>query len=149
MNASLPRKQKGAAAIEFALVFVIFFAVLYGAVAYSLPLLMMQSFNQASAEGVRRAVSVDPATAGSNYIALVKSTAITATANALRWIPTSLNFSSSYITVIYLGTGNPLTVTIQYPTSNINNVLPFLVLPGVGQVPNLPTTLTASSSLIL
>ena len=33
MKAGLPRKQKGAAAIEFALVFVIFFAVLYGVLA--------------------------------------------------------------------------------------------------------------------
>ncbi len=149
MNASLPRKQKGAAAIEFALVFVIFFAVFYGVVAYSLPLLMMQSFNQASAEGVRRAVSVDPSTTGSNYNALVMSTAIDATFNALQWLPTGLNFSTSYISASYTGAGSSLTVTIKYPSSNINNVLPFLVLPGVGQVPNLPTNLTASSSLIL
>ncbi|MGY4492205.1 TadE/TadG family type IV pilus assembly protein [Pseudomonas sp. TE3610] len=149
MNASLPRKQKGAAAIEFALVFVIFFAVFYGVVAYSLPLLMMQSFNQASAEGVRRAVSIDPTTSGSNYAALVRSTATTATANALTWIPPGLNFNSSYISVSYTGAGSSLTVTIRYPSSNISNVLPFLVLPGVGQVPSLPTTLTASASLIL
>jgi len=149
MNASLPRKQKGAAAIEFALVFVIFFAVFYGVVAYSLPLLMMQSFNQASAEGVRRAVSIDPATTGASYAALVRSTAIDATSKALTWIPTSLNFSTSYITADYTGAGSSLTVTIRYPSSNISNVLPFLVLPGVGQVPSLPTTLTASASLIL
>ena len=49
MKSSLPRKQKGAAAIEFALVFVIFFAVFYGMLSYSLPLLLMQSFHQAAA----------------------------------------------------------------------------------------------------
>ena len=38
MKTRLPKKQKGAAAIEFALVFVIFFAVLYGVVSYSLPM---------------------------------------------------------------------------------------------------------------
>jgi hypothetical protein len=67
MKTGLPRKQKGAVAIEFALVFIIFFAVFYGLVSYSLP--------------------------------------------------------------------------------KLNQVLPFLVLPGIGSVPNLPATLTARSSL--
>jgi hypothetical protein len=40
-----------------------------------------------------------------------------------------------------------LTVAIHYPTSKINAVIPFLILPGIGQVPNLPATLTASASL--
>ncbi|KPU59678.1 tadE-like family protein [Pseudomonas fluorescens] len=37
MKASLPHKQKGAAAIEFALVLIIFFGVFYGIISYSLP----------------------------------------------------------------------------------------------------------------
>jgi len=37
MKTSLPHKQKGAAAIEFALVFIIFFGVLYGIISYSQP----------------------------------------------------------------------------------------------------------------
>ncbi|NAT17140.1 pilus assembly protein TadE, partial [Pseudomonas syringae pv. actinidifoliorum] len=37
---AFPGKQQGAAAIEFAAVFVVFFAVFYGMVSYSLPLLM-------------------------------------------------------------------------------------------------------------
>jgi hypothetical protein len=40
-----------------------------------------------------------------------------------------------------------LKVNIDYPTTKLNQVLPFLVLPGIGAVPNLPTTLSASSSL--
>ena len=67
MKMGLPRKQKGAAAIEFALVFGIFFAVFYGLISYSLPLLLMQSFNQATAEAVRQSMSVDPVTAGTAY----------------------------------------------------------------------------------
>lgn len=53
MKTDLPHKQKGAVAIEFALVFVIF-AVFYAIVSYSVPLLLMQSFNEATAEAVRR-----------------------------------------------------------------------------------------------
>ena len=111
MKSSLPRKQKGAAAIEFALVFVIFFAVFYGMLSYSLPLLLMQSFHQAAAEGVRRSVSLDPSTAG--YSALVVQRAKDAAQAQLNWIPGSLKFLPGYITATY--TNNLLTVKITYP----------------------------------
>ena len=44
------------------------------------------------------------------------------------------------------GTGT-LTVSVNYPVSKLNQIMPFLVLPGIGTVPNLPTHLTARSSL--
>ncbi|WP_367374039.1 TadE/TadG family type IV pilus assembly protein [Pseudomonas lini] len=144
MKTGLPRKQKGTVAIEFALVFIIFFAVFYGLVSYSLPLLLMQSFNQSTAEAVRRSVALDPSTA--NYDTAVRNIATTELTRQLAWIPAALNFnvatdaSATYINGV-------LTVTINYPTSKLNQVLPFLVLPGIGSVPNLPATLTARSSL--
>src|SRR5690606_9696163 len=52
--------QRGAAAIEFALVFVIFFAIFYATVSYSLFFLLQAAFNHAASEGARAAVSVDP-----------------------------------------------------------------------------------------
>lgn len=144
MKSALPRKQKGAVAIEFALVFVIFFAVFYGLVSYSLPLLLMQSFNESTAEAVRLSVALDPATA--NYSTAVTATARTELTRQLGWLPAALNFNAatdSSITYV----GGVLTVTINYPTSKLNQALPFLVLPGVGTVPRLPATLRASSSL--
>ncbi|MHC8370094.1 TadE/TadG family type IV pilus assembly protein [Pseudomonas sp. MDT1-85] len=144
MKTGLPRKQKGAVAIEFALVFIIFFAVFYGVVSYSLPLLLMQSFNQSTAEAVRRSVALDPSTA--NYDTAVRTVATTELTRQLAWIPAALNFnvatdtSATYISGV-------LTVSINYPTSKLNQVLPFLVLPGIGSVPDLPATLTARSSL--
>ncbi|MCS4248036.1 MULTISPECIES: TadE family protein [unclassified Pseudomonas] len=143
MQTSLPRKQKGAAAIEFALVFVIFFAVFYGLVSYSLPLLLMQSFHQAAAEGVRRSVSLDPSTVG--YSGLVTQRAQAAALAQLNWIPASFKFLPSYVNATYVGT--TLTVTISYPSSSLKSVLPVLVLPGIGAVPKLPTYLSATSSL--
>jgi Flp pilus assembly protein TadG len=151
MKAGLPQKQKGAAAIEFALVFVIFFAVFYGVVSYSLPLLMMQSFNQASAEAARRSVAIDP-TAFANpqaYQTQVKTTAIQAVTSQLaNWMPKALNFNSTYVTATVDGS-NVLTVSIRYPKAGVNNVIPFLTLPGVGQVPSLPDFLQAQSSVQL
>jgi len=144
MKASLPRKQKGAVAIEFALVFVIFFAVFYGVVTYSLPLLLMQSFNQSTAEAVRRSVALDPNTPG--YDTVLKNTATAELTRQLAWIPATLNFNVvTDATTTYVG--GVLKVEIHYPTSKISAVIPFLNLPGIGQVPNLPATLTASSSL--
>ncbi|CAH0311038.1 Flp pilus assembly protein TadG [Pseudomonas frederiksbergensis] len=144
MKTGLPRKQKGAVAIEFALVFVIFFAVFYGLVSYSLPLLLMQSFNKSTAEAVRRSVALDPSTA--NYDTAVRTVATTELTRQLAWIPAALNFNvATDASATY--TGGVLTVSINYPTSKLNQVLPFLVLPGIGSVPNLPPTLTAQSSL--
>ncbi len=85
MKPGLPRKQKGAAAIEFAAVFVIFLAVFYGLVSYSVPLLMMQSFHQATAEALRRAVMVDPSTP--NYATTVQNLANSVVQAQTAWIP--------------------------------------------------------------
>lgn len=90
MKIGLPRKQQGAAAIEFALVFVIFFAVLYGVVSYSLPLLLLQSFNNSTAEAVRRSVAVDPTLAASAYKTTVENTAKAVLKDKLSWVPGGL-----------------------------------------------------------
>ncbi|KAF1031788.1 MAG: hypothetical protein GAK37_00691 [Pseudomonas sp.] len=144
MRKGLPRRQKGAAALEFALVFILFFGVFYGLVSYSLPLLLMQSFAQAATEGVRRSVALDPTTA--NYSSVVVTQATSSAYAQLGWIPPAFNFSPTYITATYSATGL-LTVQINYPSANLANVLPFLVLPGLGTVPALPTMLTAQSSM--
>lgn len=144
MKTGLPRKQKGAVAIEFALVFLIFFAVFYGIVTYSLPLLLMQSFTQSTAEAVRRSVALDPNTPG--YDTAVKTVATTELSLQLAWIPAALNFNiATDASATYVG--GVLKVSINYPTNKLQQVIPFLNLPGIGQVPNLPATLTASSSL--
>ncbi|MCP2055280.1 UNVERIFIED_ORG: Flp pilus assembly protein TadG [Pseudomonas fluorescens] len=144
MKTSLPEKQKGTAAIEFIAVFVVFFAVFYGTVSYSLPLLLMQSFNQATAEAVRLSVGLDPNMQG--YPAAVQATAKTAVANRLGWIPNAYKFdASTQVTTTF--TSGLLKVQINYPSANLQAVLPFIVLPGIGTVPQLPTTLQAQSSL--
>ncbi|MVV49214.1 pilus assembly protein [Pseudomonas sp. PB120] len=144
MKTNLPRKQKGAAAIEFALVFVIFFAVFYGVVAYSLPLLLVQSFNQSTAEAVRRSVALDTNTPG--YATEILTVATTELTRQLAWIPNALKFNvATDASATYVG--GVLKVSINYPTSKLKAVIPFLVLPGIGPVPNLPASLTASSSL--
>jgi Flp pilus assembly protein TadG len=145
MKYAFRKSQTGAVAIEFALVFIIFFAVFYGLVSYSLPLVMMQSFNQATAEAVRRSVAVDPNTP--NYSTVVINTANATLTQQLSWIPPVFNLVVGVDTSTqYSGTGL-LTVQVSYPVSKLNQVMPFLLLPGIGPVPSLPSHLTATSSL--
>ncbi|ARB30916.1 pilus assembly protein [Pseudomonas tolaasii] len=145
MKTGLPGKQKGTAAIEFIGVFVIFFAVFYGMVSYSLPLLLMQSFTQATAEAVRQSVGLDPSMPG--YNAAVQNTAKTAVAQRLGWIPALYKFdAATQVTTTFTPAGL-LSVKISYPSANLQSVMPFIVLPGIGTVPQLPVTLQAQSSL--
>jgi len=142
------RKQKGAAAIEFALVFMIFFAVFYGLVSYSLPLLMMQSFNAATAEAVRRSVALSPGI--DNYATVIQTQAQASLVSQLTWLPPALKFNAADdAKVTYNAATGLLTVSINYPKTKLQNVLPSLVLPGIGPVPNLPTYLSAQSSMQL
>lgn len=145
MKYAFRKSQTGAVAIEFALVFIIFFAVFYGLVSYSLPLVMMQSFNQATAEAVRRSVAVDPNTP--NYSTVVLNTANATLTQQLSWIPPVFNLVVGVDTSSQYSATGLLTVRVDYPVSKLNQVVPVLVLPGVGAVPSLPSHLTATSSL--
>ena len=147
MKASLARRQKGAVAIEFALVFTMFFAVFYGLLSYSLPMLMVQSFNQASSEAVRRCVALDPSS--STYATDVTNLARQVLQQQLAWLPGSLSFQYTSDATVTLTSGRLLTVDIHYDKSKITSVLPVLVLPVIGEVPRLPTRLTAQASLQL
>ena len=140
------RKQKGAAAIEFAAVFVIFFGVFYALVSYSLPLLMMQSFNAATSEAVRRSVALSPAI--NNYSSLIVSQAQSVLSQQLDWMPATLAQDvKQYTYVTY--TAGVLRASIAYPKENLHQILPVLSLPVVGEIPRLPTYLSAEASLQL
>lgn len=144
MKIGLPRKQQGAAAIEFALVFVIFFAVLYGVVSYSLPLLLLQSFNNSTAEAVRRSVAVDPTLAAGAYKTTVENTAKAVLKDKLSWVPGGLTVTQ---TAIYDPTAGVLTVSASLPATALRTILPVIVLPGNIRVPNLPDKLESVSSM--
>lgn len=142
------KDQKGAAAIEFAAVFITFFAVFYGMVSYFLPLLMMQSFNAAASEAVRRSVALSPGI--TNYQNLITTQAISVVTTQLAWLPSGLAFNpATDATATYVPATGVLTVQINYPSSRINQVIPFLTFPVIGQIPNLPTTLSAQASMQL
>lgn len=63
--------QKGGVAIEFAALFLLFFTLLYGVIAYSVPMVLTLTFKHLSAEAARSTVRVDPNTDPSSYKALI------------------------------------------------------------------------------
>ncbi|MBL1376612.1 TadE/TadG family type IV pilus assembly protein [Zobellella iuensis] len=71
MRHSLQKKEKGAVAIEFAALFLIFFTLVYAILAYSLPLLLGIVFQQISADAGRAILKVDPAQEETTYIAKI------------------------------------------------------------------------------
>ncbi|WP_437882603.1 TadE/TadG family type IV pilus assembly protein [Pseudomonas sp. LRF_L74] len=135
--------QRGAAAIEFALVFVMFFSLFYGAVSYSLPILLVQSLNEASAEAVRRVIAINPAV--SNFSALATAETNTVVSQRMSWLPAAFRpYLSSQTTLV----NGLLTVRIQYDYGN-HPLIPPLLLPGIGKLPDVPATLVSTSTLKL
>lgn len=147
MQAGPATRQKGAAALEFVAVFMIFFSVFYGLVSYTLPILMLQSFNQASSEAVRRCVALDPTSA--TYANDVQVLGRQVIRDQLAWMPAALDFQPASDAQVQLDASKLLKVTINYPKAKLTNVLPQLVIPLIGEVPRLPATLKAEASLQL
>ena len=103
----------------------------------------MQSFNNATAEAVRRSVAVDPTLAPADYAGKVVEVAEGVLDEKLKWVPAAVvpRKKASYDPV-----AGVLTATVSLPSAALENVMPVLKL-GTITVPQLPTTLTAQSSM--
>lgn len=150
-------KQKGAAAIEAALLFVIFFVLFYGIVGYSLPIMMKEAFQHAAANGARSALAVEPDSFDStnDYI----ETGVTprvrqVVGNTLDWLPTStkttvLGESNQNVEVSYVTATGVLTVTVSYIDYKSSPLIPVLTFPAIGDVPNLPDDIAGTAVVSL
>ncbi|MDO9422605.1 MAG: pilus assembly protein [Methylobacter sp.] len=147
------RAQSGAAAIEAALLFVIFFTLFYAIVSYSLPLLMMQAFQHAASSGARAAVAVDPATP--DYEGAVEIRVRSVVGDLLNWLPPAahdavLGEGNANVQVDFdQPTAGMLTVTVKFTDYTGNPLIPILRFPIVGDVPKLPQDLTAHAAIQL
>jgi Flp pilus assembly protein TadG len=141
------RKQRGAAAIEAALLFVIFFTLFYAIVSYSMPILMMQAFQHAASAGARAAVAVEPAAEG--YETLVENRVKTVVGDLLDWLPATAHAAvlggEDGVKVDFDEATRMLTVTVKFPDYTKNPLIPILKFPGIGDVPKLPNDLKASA----
>lgn len=149
------RKQIGAAAIEFALLFILFFAVFYALVSYAIAMLLQESFQHAAEEGARAALAVDNLAFASNatYRSGVEPQVRTTVGNSLTWLPTGvkdqvLGAANANVQLGWSGT-NRLTVTVIYAGYTSNPLMPVLTFPALGEVPKLPTNLVGRAVIEL
>ncbi len=134
---SWPRKCRGAVAIEFALVFVLFFSLFYAIVAYGLVLAIQQSLTLAAEEGARAAVKDAPSAAArvANADAMAKS--------LLGWLPVGAITVSSVQAPCVADPATPcVTVTVNYNYAGYP-LVPSLPLLGVA----IPATLSATATV--
>lgn len=165
-TSSRRRRQSGAAALEFALLFLFFFAVLYGVVGYSLMFLIQQGLTQAASAGARAAVRLDPGAFSSqqNYRTAAQTLARQAALDAMSWLPAKAyqkvtqvgGIATSWTTgtqVVTTG-GTPLTVntqtltvTIRYNNYRADPLLPAITMGALGSIPPMPLNLVGTSTI--
>ena len=127
---------RGAVAVEFALIFLIFFALFYAIVTYKLIFTLNQTLTLAAEEGARAAVQDAPDT--ETRITRAENTA----KGVLNWVPAAgvtANATSAPCAA------NPattcLTVTVNYDYAN-HPIVPALPLLGIAIPANLGATAT-------
>ncbi len=165
-----PHKQSGAAAMEFALVLPLLFALSYAILVYSYTFIVYESINYAAQQGAESAVSVDPSLGDSgggtsSYFGNVTTIVRNTVAGALGWMPEqqramSIGANGSSVQVNFCNQGGggaagcplqdtggrALVVRINFP---ITSIFPVLTLPGVGTIPPLPATISGVGVAVL
>lgn len=120
-------RQRGATAVEFAIIFPLFFAICYAIICFGMIFVIQQSLTSAASEGARAGLSYAPTLAGRG--ANAKTTAL----NLLGW----LNINSEQVTVTTpqcsydkSPSTSPslycLTVQISYTPAGWVTAVPFL-----------------------
>ncbi len=144
---SKPRmSQKGAVAVEMALVFSLFITLLWGMISYALPFFLMQVMNHATSEAVRAAVRADPRQGTTAYTTKLQALATARLTQETTWLPAGMrNALVSSVSVTSITGIQMLVVKLTYVSYNTHPIVPILRLPGIGSVPNIPGDLKAES----
>lgn len=141
------RCQRGSTALEFALLFLPFFALFYAIVSYGLVFLLMESFSSAAEGGARAAVAVDPAayTDTADFMDNgVIPTVRDQVAAQLDWMPDSIKnevLGADNQNIAVSLDNRVLTVEVGYEDYHASPVIPMLTLPVVGALPKVPAKL--------
>ncbi|GAC1628193.1 MAG: hypothetical protein NVS9B10_17870 [Nevskia sp.] len=129
--------------------FPVLFAVTYAGIAYGLVFFLQQRVNFAAQEGVRAAIAVDPAQGvGGSYLTAVTTAASTAVVRnfVAAGAPTSPAPARLLATVV--SPDSPatglVTVTVTYSLTTPDVLFPTVDLPGIGPIPVIPPTLSAT-----
>ncbi|QBQ98570.1 pilus assembly protein [Paraburkholderia pallida] len=128
------RAQGGIAAVEFAIAFPLFFAILYGIVMYSVIFLVQQSLTSAAAEGARAALVYQNGTDPASALASRAQAACTRALVVVSWLTHAPQCTPAVNTAPAGCTGNTamdcVQVTLTYAWSS-NPLVPPLPLMGL------------------
>jgi len=153
------RRERGASAVEFALVFPLFFGLIYMMVSYGLTFALQHSLTEAAKESARSAVACNP----ENHTTAEHETCVTnrvraTAASALDWLSADLRSrilgaSNANVQVEFktkAGTGKTVEVLLQLPGYAADPILPTITLwPFKARIPPLPDRLAARAVTLL
>jgi Flp pilus assembly protein TadG len=145
---SAQARQRGLAAVEFALVFPIFFLIFYGLVTYSLIFVAQQSLALAASEGARSALTVGVTTTQAGTVACTRARIVASWLD--NWQGTG-NLGCTPAVVANcpsaLASLNPvpqcIAVTVSFAYSGTGGHPLVPTIPGMGPV--LPTSLSSTA----
>ena len=152
-------RHRGAAGIEFALIFPLLFALFYAVVGYGLTMTLVESMTSAASEGGRAALAVDwqsacpPPTNSACVQTLVQTTVRQEVGDRLQWLPAAMrtqvlgiNNSNVQVTV---EPGNVLSVVVRHNDFRNNGFVPVITLPVLGDIPRVPAVLDVEARVAL
>jgi len=142
----LPRRITGASAIEFAFVFPLLFAIIYGTVTYGYVYFLQQRINFIAQEALRAAISVAPRSNNADYLSAINIAVAEAVASnftlAGAAVPAALTYSVAPINAATNTLSILVTYNLMTPT-----LFPQVSLPmGIGSIPPLPAALQATAA---
>ncbi len=149
------RHQRGAAALEFALVFPLLFVLFYSIVVYAYLFVLQESLSYAAQESAAAAIAVSPLQAGPDYDALVTQRVRSRASEVLGWLPERqrgrvLGTGGERVSVNFRpdpATGASLVdVGLVF---DADGLFPRFALPLIGKLPPMPEELVASGSALI
>lgn len=143
------RGERGATAVEFAVVLPLLLLLIYGLMVYSYMFVLQEAITFAAQEAAEAAVKVDPALDPADYEAKVKAEVVAAATRVLNFLPAAqrdrvLGSDGSKVQVTIGpapgGIGGVVAVGLIF---NFSGLFPSISLPGIGAIPPMPDTLQA------
>lgn len=136
------RHTQGVIAIEFALIFPVFFALIYGIICYGMAFLLIQSFTYAAEDALRAALAAD-CQASVCTEAELKPIVTSQVQQSLDWLSASL-VNEAVSADDFFSCDTEMLCKVRLGTAP---VLDGITLPLVGKVPDLPDRLLGIASL--
>ena len=144
-----PPRQRGASAVEFALIFPLLFALVYAVIAYSYVYVLQQAITYTAQHLAEAAVAVNP-TPASSYTGRIQTRVQQLAAQQLQWLPQkNLVVGENGEKVVpqfqTVGGSDVVVIRLELPLKN-PDLFPAFTLPGGLAIPPMPDQLRAQAT---